>query len=40
MKHQEIKFRNNNSKYSIIIGKNALNKLSKRIKLLCLKLKI
>ena len=39
MKHQEIKFRNNNSKYSIIIGKNALNKLSKRIKLLCPKTK-
>ena len=26
MKNQEIKFKNNNSKYSIFIGKNTLNK--------------
>ena len=32
---KEIKFNNNKQKYSIIIGKNSLNQLSKRIKFLC-----
>ena len=32
---KEIKFNNNKIKYSIIIGNNILNQLSKRIKFLC-----
>ncbi len=39
MKNQEIKFKNNTSSYSIIIGKNTINILPKRIKLLCPKTK-
>ena len=35
MKNQEIKFKSKNDNYSIIIGKNALNVLPKKIKLLC-----
>ena len=35
MKSQEIKFKNKNCNYSIIIGKNTLNILPKKIKLLC-----
>ena len=35
MKNQEIKFKNKNSNYSIIIGKNAINVLPNKIKLLC-----
>ena len=35
MKNQEIKLKSNNNNYSIIIGKNAINVLSKKIKLLC-----
>ena len=35
MKNQEIKFNNQKSKYSILIGKNALNELPRKIKLLC-----
>ena len=37
MRNQEIKFKN--QKYSIIIGKNAINVLPKKIKLLCPKTK-
>ena len=39
MKNQEIKFKNTNYKYSIVIGENTLNILPKRIKLLCPKTK-
>ena len=35
MKSREIKFKNKNHNYSIIIGKNVLNILPKRIKLIC-----
>ena len=35
MKNQEIKFRNKNHNYSILIGKNTLNFLPKKIKMLC-----
>jgi len=35
MKNQEIKFKNKNSKYSILIGKNALNELPAKLKSLC-----
>ncbi len=35
MKNQEIKFKSKYNNYSIIIGKNALNVLPKKIKLLC-----
>ena len=39
MKNQEIKFNNSNYKYSIIIGKNILGILSKKIKKICPKVK-
>ena len=39
MKNQEIKFKNNNQNYSIIIGKNTIEILPKKIKLLCPKTK-
>ena len=39
MKNQEIKFKNKNQSYSIIIGKNVLQVLPKKIKLLCPKTK-
>ena len=39
MKNQEIKFKNKNCNYSIIIGKNTINILPKKIKLLCPKTK-
>ena len=39
MKNQEIKFRNQNQNYSILIGKNVINLLSKKIKSLCPKTK-
>ena len=39
MKNQEIKFKSKNHNYSIIIGKNALNVLPKKIKFLCPKTK-
>ena len=39
MKNQEIKFRNQNQNYSILIGKNVINLLSKKIKSLCPKAK-
>ena len=39
MKNQEIKFKNKNHNYSIFIGKNTLNILPKKIKLLCPKTK-
>ena len=35
MKIQEIKFRNLTNKYSLFIGKNILNLLNKKVKLLC-----
>ena len=35
MKNQEIKFKNLNHSYSIIIGNNTLNLLPKKIKTLC-----
>ena len=35
MKNQIINFNNKNSKYSIIIGENALNELPRKIKSLC-----
>jgi len=35
MKYQEIKFKNKNNYYSILIGKNTLSVLPKKIKLLC-----
>ena len=39
MKIQEIKFKNQNSAYSILIGKNTLNFLPKKLNLLCPKTK-
>ena len=39
MKIQEIKFNNQNSKYSILIGKNSLNELPRKLKSLCPKAK-
>ena len=39
MKNQEIKFKKNNQSYSVIIGKNILNILPKKIKSLCPKTK-
>ena len=39
MKNQEIKFKKNNQSYSVIIGKNILKILPKKIKLLCPKTK-
>jgi 3-dehydroquinate synthase len=39
MKNQEIKFRNSNHKYSIIIGNNTLNLLPNKVKTLCPKTK-
>ena len=39
MKNQEIKFRSQNQSYSILIGKNVINLLSKKIKSLCPKTK-
>ena len=39
MKNQEIKFRSQNQSYSILIGKNVINLLSKKIKSLCPKAK-
>ncbi len=39
MKNQEIKFKNKSGNYSIIIGKNTLNILKKKIKVLCPKTK-
>ena len=39
MKNQEIKFNNQNSEYSILIGKNTINELPKKIKSLCPKAK-
>ena len=39
MKNQEIKFKNKNHNYSIIIGKNSLNILPKKIRVLCPKTK-
>ena len=39
MKNQEIKFRSLKQNYSIFIGKNTLNLLPKKIKLLCTKAK-
>ena len=35
MKNQEIKFNNLKHKYSILIGKNVLGLLLKKIKLIC-----
>ena len=35
MKNQEIKFKNKNHSYSILIGKNTINILPKKIKILC-----
>ena len=35
MKNHEIKFKSKNNNYSIIIGKNAIKLLPRRIKLLC-----
>ena len=37
MKTQEIKFRSSNTNYSVLIGKNSLNFLPKKLKLLCSK---
>ena len=39
MTTQEIKFKNLSQNYSIIIGENILNKLNKKIDLLCPKTK-
>ena len=39
MKNQEIKFKSKNHNYSIIIGKNSINILPKKIKSLCPKSK-
>ena len=39
MKNREIKFKNKSSNYSILIGKNALDTLPKKIRLLCPKTK-
>ena len=35
MKNQEIKFKSKNHSYSILIGKNTINILPKKIKSLC-----
>ena len=39
MKNQEIKFKSKNHNYSIIIGKNSINILPRKIKSLCPKSK-
>ena len=39
MKNQEIKFKNKNYSYSVIIGKNSLSVLPKKLKILCSKAK-
>ena len=39
MKNQEIKYKDSENKYSILIGKNILNTLSNRVKILCPKAK-
>ena len=39
MKNQEIKFKGKNNSYSVIIGKNSISILPKKIKLLCPKTK-
>jgi 3-dehydroquinate synthetase len=39
MKNQEIKFKSKNNNYAIIIGRNSINLLPKKIKLLCPKSK-
>ena len=39
MKNHEIKFKNQNIKYSIIIGNNILSSLKTKIKILCPKTK-
>ena len=39
MKNLEIKFKNQKSSYSIIIGKNTLNILPSKIKIICPKVK-
>ena len=39
MKNQNINFKNKNYNYSIIIGKNTINVLPKKIKSLCPKTK-
>ena len=35
MKSQEVKFKSSSQNYSVIIGNNTLNLLSKKIKILC-----
>ena len=35
MKNQEIKFKNKNHNYSVIIGKNTINILPRKIKSIC-----
>ena len=35
MKNQEIKFKGKNNNYSIVIGKNSIKILPKKIKILC-----
>ena len=39
MKNQEIKFKNKNYSYSVIVGKNSLSILPKKLKILCSKTK-
>ena len=39
MKNQEIKFKTNNFNYSILVGKNLISVLPKKIKILCPKAK-
>ena len=39
MKNQEIKFKSKSHNYAIIIGRNSINLLPKKIKLLCPKSK-
>ena len=39
MKNQEIKFKSNNYSYSVIVGKNSLSVLPKKLKILCSKTK-
>ncbi len=39
MKNQEIKFKNKNYSYSVIVGKNSLSVLPKKLKILCSKTK-
>ena len=39
MKNQELRFNNQNSEYSILIGKNTLNEIPKKLKSLCPKAK-